>query len=187
MTALTIYPDTAPSNGTHYLEYADIQTQLEAIGVRFERWTAGFELPTNADQETVLQAYRQQIDRLNDEYGFQSADVIDMQPDHPDKTTLRQKFLSEHRHDDFEVRFFIEGCGLFSLHIDDRVYCILCEQGDLISVPAGTRHWFDMGQNPSFKCIRLFTTPEGWVANFTGSDIAGKFPTLDAYREALIQ
>jgi len=61
------------------------------------------------------------------------------------------------------------------------VYGVLCEAGDLISVPAGTRHWFDMGGAPDFQCIRLFTTPEGWVADYTGDDIARRFPRLEAF------
>lgn len=181
MSALTVYPENGPNRGNTFLELGAIQAQLKPLDVRFEHWTAGFELPNAADQDTILQAYRQQIDNLNQEYGFQSADVIGMQPNHPDKAALRQKFLSEHIHDDFEVRFFIEGRGLFTLHVDDKVYCILCEQGDLISVPAGTKHWFDMGENPDFRCIRLFTTPEGWVAKFTGSDISARFPSFDHY------
>ncbi|MEM7678491.1 MAG: cupin, partial [Myxococcota bacterium] len=56
---------------------------------------------------------------------------------------------------------------------------VLCERGDLIAVPDGTRHWFDMGSEPNFKCIRFFTNPEGWVAQFTGDDIAGKFPRFE--------
>jgi len=73
----------------------------------------------------------------------------------------------------------VDGQGQFYIHQNDKVYSVLCEQGDLISVPANTPHWFDMGPNPSFKCIRLFTTPEGWVANFTGSRIAQRFPRLE--------
>jgi len=56
---------------------------------------------------------------------------------------------------------------------------VLCEPGDLISVPAHTTHWFDMGARPDFKCIRFFTTPDGWVGRFTGSDIATRFPDFD--------
>jgi 1,2-dihydroxy-3-keto-5-methylthiopentene dioxygenase len=98
---------------------------------------------------------------------------------------MRLKFLNEHTHDDFEVRFFVDGSGLFYLHIDDKVYMVLCEQGDLISVPARTTHWFDMGVRPDFRCIRFFTVPEGWVGNFTGSDIANRFPDYDKHRAAL--
>ncbi|MBU2571560.1 MAG: cupin [Gammaproteobacteria bacterium] len=185
MSALTVYPDNDPTNGNTYLDFSDIQAQLEPLNIRFERWSAGFELTDDADQDVILQAYRQPIDRLQEEYGFQSVDVIGISPNHPEKEALRQKFLSEHIHDDFEVRFFIEGRGLFSLHVDDKVYCILCEQGDLISVPAGAKHWFDMGQNPNFRCIRLFTTPDGWVANFTGSNISEQFPSFDDYIQQL--
>src|SRR5690606_22918470 len=106
-------------------------------------------------------------------------DVISLNADHPDKDALRQKFLSEHTHSEDEVRFFVDGCGLFTLHIDARVYEVLCERGDLISVPAGVAHWFDMGPAPRFVAIRFFNNTEGWVARFTGSTIADRFSRLD--------
>jgi 1,2-dihydroxy-3-keto-5-methylthiopentene dioxygenase len=73
----------------------------------------------------------------------------------------------------------VRGHGLFVIHDDGKVYSILCEKDDLISVPANTRHWFDMGPNPNFTAIRLFNNPEGWVANFTGNDISDVFPLLE--------
>jgi 1,2-dihydroxy-3-keto-5-methylthiopentene dioxygenase len=91
---------------------------------------------------------------------------------------LRAKFLAEHTHDDDEVRFFVEGAGMFYLHADAHVHMVLCERNDLISVPAGMRHWFDMGADPHFTVIRLFTSPEGWVARFTGDSIATRFPAF---------
>ena len=130
---------------------------------------------------SVIAAYRESIDRLSARHGFQSVDVVGLGPDHPQKAELRAKFLNEHTHDEFEVRFFVEGRGIFYLHANDRVYIVLCEQGDLLSVPAGTRHWFDMGTHPSFRCIRLFTTPDGWIASFTGDPIAQRFPDFDQF------
>ena len=113
------------------------------------------------------------------ERGYVTVDVISLNSDHPQKAELRAKFLDEHRHAEDEVRFFVAGRGLFTLHIDDYVYAVLCEKNDLISVPAGTPHWFDMGEHPHFVAIRLFNNPEGWVANFTGEDIASRFPRLE--------
>jgi 1,2-dihydroxy-3-keto-5-methylthiopentene dioxygenase len=185
MSALTIYPEHQPQHGERYSDFAAIKNQLESIGVQFERWTASRPLSTDACQDTIIEAYKDSINRLKDQYSFQSVDVVSLNPDHPEKVQLRQKFLAEHIHEDFEVRFFIDGSGLFYLHVGDKVYAVLCEQGDLISVPANTTHWFDMGENPRFKCIRLFTTAEGWVAQFTGSDIAKSFPTFDQYVAAL--
>ena len=181
MSALTVYPENQPQTGKSFFELDQIQQQLASLGVRFERWQAGFPLPPDADQATVIKAYQEPIRYWQEQYDFKSIDVVSLHPQHPEKTALRKKFLSEHIHDDFESRFFIEGRGLFCLHANSKVYLVLCEQGDLINIPAGTPHWFDMGEAPHFKCIRLFTTPDGWVANFTGSKIASTFPTLDQY------
>nr|MBP7958713.1 acireductone dioxygenase [Thiopseudomonas sp.] len=105
--------------------------------------------------------------------------VISLDEKHPQKDELRAKFLDEHVHSEDEVRFFVAGRGLFSLHIDQHVYAVLCEKGALISVPAGSKHWFDMGEHPRFTALRLFNNPEGWVAQFSGDTIAQHFPTLD--------
>lgn len=179
MSMLNIYSEDAREIGRR-TRHAEIAAQLRAIGVAFERWEASRPLTPNATQEEVLAAYAEQVERLNAEHRFESVDVVSLRPDNPQRETLRAKFLDEHTHDDFEIRFFVEGRGVFYLHVGDKVYAVLCEQGDLISVPAGTRHWFDMGVAPDFKCIRFFTTPEGWVGAFTGSDIARRFPSFDA-------
>ena len=181
MSVLTVYPDHQPQHGERYTVFAAIQQQLDALGVQLERWTANWPLAADADPSSVLITYADSIADLMQQYDFQSVDVMRVTPEHPDKAALRQRFMTEHTHKDFEVRFFVEGCGLFYLHVAGKVYAVLCEQGDLISVPANTAHWFDMGENPQFACIRLFTAPDGWVADFTGSDIAKTFPTLDQY------
>jgi 1,2-dihydroxy-3-keto-5-methylthiopentene dioxygenase len=179
MSQLTIYPENAPQRPLRQYSNGDaIALELAKVGVKFERWQVKIDLADDTNNEDIITAYRQNIDQLIQESGYQTYDLIKMDPDHPQKTELRQKFLAEHIHADDEIRFFIQGKGLFILHIEDQVYELLCEQNDLINVPAGTRHWFDMGENPAFSCIRIFDTPEGWVANFTGSDIAEKFSRL---------
>ena len=179
MSQLTIYHENHPQ--TPIVEYNTgdaIAKELAKVGVRFERWIAQGTISEGATNEAIIAAYQSDIDRLVAETGYQTYDVISLDSNHPQKQELRQKFLAEHTHDDDEIRFFTHGKGLFTLHIQDKVYEVICEQNDLISVPAGTRHWFDMGENPDFTCIRLFDTPQGWVANFTGSDIADKFSRL---------
>lgn len=179
MSMLRVYRDDAPD--TPIAEYtlgADIALGLEEPEILFSRWNADRELPAEASSEAIIDAYRAQVDLLMTRYGFHSVDVINVTPTHPDKDALREKFLNEHTHSDYEVRFFVEGSGQFYIHAGEKVYVVLCEAGDLLSIPANMTHWFDMGPNPRFKCIRLFTSPEGWVAHFTGSDIAGRFAPL---------
>jgi 1,2-dihydroxy-3-keto-5-methylthiopentene dioxygenase len=181
MSRLRIFAEGHPDQPSlETSEHARIAAELGKVGVRFERWEAAADIQPGAAPEAVIAAYRQDIDRLMSSEGYQAVDVISLDPDHPDKAQLRQKFLNEHTHAEDEVRFFVAGRGLFTLHIEDNVYEVLCVQGDLIGVPDGTRHWFDMSDQPHFVAIRLFTNKEGWVANFTGSDIAAQFPRLDA-------
>ncbi|HEY0720822.1 MAG TPA: acireductone dioxygenase [Gammaproteobacteria bacterium] len=181
MSRLAIYNEQGTRLGDVLTEHKLIAAQLQPLGVRFERWQSSQTFSKGAQQEEVLAVYGEQVRRLSNEYGFQSMDVVSVQPDNPKRDELRAKFLAEHMHSDFEVRFFVAGAGLFYLHVADKVYLVLCEQGDLISVPANVRHWFDMGKIPDFKCIRLFVIADGWVAQFTGSDIAQLFPDFDEF------
>ena len=162
-----------------FADHAQIAHELGKVGVRFERWEASQPIAPGAAPEAVIDAYRGDIERLQREHGYKAVDVISLSADHPQKEALRQKFLNEHTHSEDEVRFFVAGEGLFTLHLGERVYEVLCCQGDLIGVPDHTRHWFDMGPNPGFVAIRLFTNPEGWVAQFTGDEIAQRFPRLE--------
>lgn len=174
MSYLRVAPEAAPETPT--FESGDpvvIARILSDQGIGFERW------PLSTAQEAApLRAYAPMIARLQAEFGYQSADVVSIGPDHPEKTMLRQTFLSEHTHDEDEVRFFVEGRGLFALHLGDAVYELFCQAGDLIRVPAHTRHWFDMGAEPNFTAIRLFSRPDGWLANVTGEAIAERFSRL---------
>ena len=180
MSQLTVYAEADADKPILVTEDVEvIKSKLGAVGIRLERWQADRELDNDADEDTIIAAYRSEIDRLVAERGYQTYDVISMNPEHPEKDAFRKKFLEEHTHSDDEVRFFVRGQGLFVIHADERVYSMLCEKDDLISVPAATRHWFDMGPNPAFTAIRLFNDPAGWVANFTGDPIASRFPLLE--------
>ncbi|MEC5319625.1 acireductone dioxygenase [Brenneria populi subsp. brevivirga] len=179
MSALTIFSDSDARQPIWQSRDAQaIRRQLDAIGVRFERWQANQPLSASPDSAEVLAAYRHEIDRLVAEKGYQSVDVISIRADNPQRAELRTKFLSEHTHNEDEVRFFVEGAGLFCLHLQGKIFQILCEKNDLLSVPAGTAHWFDMGPEPHFTAIRLFDNPEGWIAHFTGDKIAEAYPKL---------
>jgi 1,2-dihydroxy-3-keto-5-methylthiopentene dioxygenase len=178
MSRLTIYHDDAPQ--TKLLDITQsrlIAETLRPVGIRFERWEAPVVPPVDAEPEAVLEAYRPYLDGLIGETGAGSADVIRINANTPNLPALRDKFLSEHTHSEDEVRFFVHGQGAFVLHIDGKVYSILCTQGDLISVPAGIPHWFDAGLSPDVVALRIFTDTTGWIAHYTGDEIARRFPT----------
>jgi 1,2-dihydroxy-3-keto-5-methylthiopentene dioxygenase len=160
-----IYEDT---NHNH------IKLELKKRNIHFELWET-IDLKTGTKDETILEQYRDEIERIKKLGSYQTVDIISLKPNHPDKLALRKKFLSEHRHSEDEVRFFVDGSGLFFLHIKNEILEVLCERGDLISVPKNTKHWFDMGENPFFTAIRFFNNPDGWLAKYTGSTISENY------------
>lgn len=149
-------------------DFSTIRRQLSAVGMRFERWQSRIRNHYRDRQRSHLAAYQAEIDKLVTAESYQTWDAVSMHPDHPQKEAFRNKFLAKHTHSEDEKRFFVRGHGLFTVHVDDRVFALLCEKDDMISVPANTRHWFDMCPNSVFTAIRLFNNPEGWAANFTG-------------------
>jgi 1,2-dihydroxy-3-keto-5-methylthiopentene dioxygenase len=180
MTLLRIYAESNPIEYRQFTDFGEIAANLKEVGILFERWKADHLLSKDATQEEILAAYAQPVHKLMADRGFLTADVISVHPETPNHPELRKKFLDEHTHSENEARFFVEGCGLFYIHTRKKIYTVLCERNDFIDVPARTPHWFDMGAKPLLKVIRTFTTPEGWVAEFTGSGIASRFPRFEA-------
>ena len=188
MTRLLVSPDT---NAADILvdtdKPAEIAAALDAVGVSFEQWAVRDALAVHASDTDVLAAYADDISRVRAAHGYETVDVVRLRrADQSDDEWAsmakgaREKFLAEHTHADDEVRFFVEGRGAFYLRLDGKIHVVVCERGDLLGVPAGTRHWFDMGTNPEFTALRFFRDPEGWVGNFTGDEIATRYPTFDS-------
>jgi 1,2-dihydroxy-3-keto-5-methylthiopentene dioxygenase len=176
MTTLAVYPESGAETALETTrDHARIAQLLAGIDVAFERRAAQADLPADADAETVLEAYKDFVAELERKGGFSSVDVLRLKPGHPERKALRSKFLSEHTHDDDEVRYFVEGGATFFLRGKGQVFSLYCERGDLINVPAGAKHWFDTGERPDFTILRFFITPEGWQAKYTGDSIAEKF------------
>jgi 1,2-dihydroxy-3-keto-5-methylthiopentene dioxygenase len=162
-----------------------IGTELATRAIVFDRWPIAPDVDVHRPPEQILAEYADRVEALNSDGRYRYIDVAALQPDdnHPDwhdtATAARSKFLAEHRHAEDEVRFFVAGRGCFYLHLEPEVLAVVCEGGDLLSVPAGTRHWFDMGARPDFVAIRFFEQEDGWIGDFTGDAIGERFPTLD--------
>lgn len=164
-------PDTPNKVLTHF---DDIASTLAEHGVRFERWQPS-PIEKGASEAEMIAAYQPQIDAL----GYACVELMNVTSAHPQAAEMRAQFLDERRYSEDDARFFIAGQGLFSLHVGDYVYGVRCEKNDLLVIPAGQAHWFDMGENPHFVALRLFNTAQGAVPALTGDAIASVFPGLD--------
>ena len=184
MTEMYLYEASAESQPLITTDATAITKHLHSFGVVFEQWSTPApvldDIELDARTPHILETFKTEISRIQKEGGYSTVDVVSLSNDHPKKTALREMFIKEHTHSEDEVRFFVSGSGLFVFHFAPTVILLKTQAGDFISVPKNTHHWFDMGSEPNFTCIRFFSNQEGWVANYTGSEISAKFPTLDA-------
>ncbi|MES2527634.1 MAG: cupin [Bdellovibrionota bacterium] len=163
--------------GKEISQPAEIKKFMNDRGIIFEQWKASQRLNDTDSQETILKAYEHELGPYMKKNGYINADVINVHKDTPNIEAIRAKFLSEHTHAEDEVRFFVDGEGEFFFHLKDRneVFSLLCQKGDFISVPKGYTHWFDLAPKYHVKAIRVFMTPEGWVANYTQSGVEKRY------------
>jgi 1,2-dihydroxy-3-keto-5-methylthiopentene dioxygenase len=163
---------TIADENTKLTDEHEIRECLKSYVIDYERWTPSHELPADASADEVLRAYAKEIDDLKVRGGYVTADVIDVTPETPGLEEMLAKFDREHWHDEDEVRFVIAGHGLFHIHGDDgQVISIEVGPGDLIRVPRGTRHWFNLCADRRIRAIRLFQDVTGWTPHYTGSEV----------------
>jgi 1,2-dihydroxy-3-keto-5-methylthiopentene dioxygenase len=157
----------------------EVTEYLATLGIDYERWPLAERAAANAPPDAVLAAYAPEIDQLKARGGYVTADVIDVTAATPNLEAMLAKFSTEHWHDEDEVRFIIRGRGLFHIHPrEGAVIAIEVEAGDLIRVPPGTWHWFDLCADRDIRAIRLFQDKGGWTPHYTNSGTDKGFQPL---------
>ena len=172
MAVLTIPSDKQVINNPK-----TIRDYLNKRGVFFDQWTCDVNFSAEASEKEILDAYASSLQPFMKQGNYTTADVISIHSNTENYVAIRSKFLAEHTHTEDEIRFFVDGEGLFWFHLDgEEVFNVLCQKGDLISVPAGVKHWFDAGEkNPLVKAIRIFMDTSGWVPHYTESKIEQQY------------
>ena len=150
----------------------------------YERWEidklhspSGALAEGESEQERVLRVFAPEIERLMKEGGYQSADVIAIEPTSPNLEAMLSKFDKEHLHREDEVRFVVDGRGVFTVHTEEDVtYDVEVHPGDLLVVPIDTWHWFTLCEDRRIKCIRVFESREGWTPHYRDAASAPSAP-----------
>jgi 1,2-dihydroxy-3-keto-5-methylthiopentene dioxygenase len=135
----------------------------EAVGV--EELLANDVYYTRLDTDPAR--YQVPIDQLKAERGYVEQDEVQLSPSTPNLDAICAKFVDEHFHDDDEVRFVLEGEGIFDIRSkDDRWMRVVVERGDLIVVPANRHHRFLLTESKHIHCVRLFKDSSGWTPHY---------------------
>lgn len=154
----------------------DVREYLAGIGIEYERWELLPAIDKNSSSEAILQAYAEQIERVKEKGGYAKVDVINVNSSTPGLDAMLAKFSTEHWHDEEEVRFIVYGRGVYHVHPEGRPVARLeVEAGDMIRVPRGALHWFDLCTEREIKAIRFFQDPAGWTPYYTHSAVEKQY------------
>ena len=168
-----------PDKKARFTEISEIANHLTSIGIDYERWDNIGEIGPEATDDEILDFYSAEIEVLKAIGGYLTADVINIVPTTPGLDAMLDKFNKEHWHDEDEVRFIVKGHGLFHIAPENGdVVSIEMEAGDLIRVPRGTHHWFDLCGDRTVRAIRLFQDVSGWTPQYTGSGTDANYQPL---------
>jgi 1,2-dihydroxy-3-keto-5-methylthiopentene dioxygenase len=165
-------------NGQVITDLAAIAAHLAPLNVELHRWPVGDDPALQAllaqdslsdsEKETVLGALDHYFRQLQAEQGYQNRDLIVLNPDIPNLEAMLAKFDKVHTHADNEIRYIIDGEGIFGFVLpDDSQVELTVEAQEYINVPAGTEHWFVLTEARRIKAVRYFAGTEGWVPEYT--------------------
>jgi 1,2-dihydroxy-3-keto-5-methylthiopentene dioxygenase len=168
-----------PDENREIREPVEIKAFLNQYGINFEQWDVEGRIGADATNEEILAAYAPEIERLKKDHGFVTADVINVTPQTPGVDEMLAKFDKEHLHTEDEVRFTVKGSGVFHINPENApVFSITVESGDLISVPNGTHHWFNLCSDKTIRCIRLFEDMSGWTPHYMDKPVHENYAPL---------
>ena len=168
---------TVPDKNLVLSEEKEIADYLATIDIDYERWENEKNVSADASADEILEAYADEIEKMKAKGGYQTADVINIIPETPNLEPMLEKFRPEHWHDEDEVRFIVKGCGIFHIAPENGgdVTAVKMTEGDMIRVPRGTRHWFDLDESRTVRAIRLFQDVSGWTPHYTESGREKKY------------
>ncbi|MGZ7041191.1 MAG: 1,2-dihydroxy-3-keto-5-methylthiopentene dioxygenase [Thermoanaerobaculia bacterium] len=133
--------------------------QLRQFGVEHQRIPVG--------------ARTSELARIKKEHGYRDEDEVSLSNDTPNLEAICAKFDKEHYHTLDEVRFVVEGEGIFDVrNKSDQWVRIFVEEGDLIIIPANTYHRFMLTPAKKIRCARLFLNHEGWTPLYREATVA---------------
>jgi 1,2-dihydroxy-3-keto-5-methylthiopentene dioxygenase len=170
---------TVPAEARRITDSGEITAFLAGHGIEYSVWPLEDRVDPAAPAGEILAAYDPEIEELKRRGGFVTADVVDIYPDTPNLDVMLQKFNKEHTHTEDEVRFILQGRGVFHINPGDKpVFAIEVWAGDMISVPLGTRHWFDLCTDRRIRAIRLFQDTSGWTPHYLEDGVHADFEPL---------
>jgi 1,2-dihydroxy-3-keto-5-methylthiopentene dioxygenase len=171
-----------PAQDRRITDADKINAFLNPFGIFYEHWGVEGRIREDATDQQILEAYASEIERVKKAGAYTTVDVINVTPETPGLDALCDRFNKEHIHTEDEVRFCVKGRGLFHIHPAGTegapVFSVELDAGDMINVPKGTQHWFDLCKERNIKAIRFFQDKSGWTPHYVDNGVHTEYAPL---------
>jgi len=127
---------------------------------------------SDPEKDEVLLGLEYRFDQLKKEQGYRSRDLVVLHNKVPGIEEMLAKFDKLHYHTDEEVRYIIDGTGIFGFSIARDKFEVHVKQGDFISIPQNTHHWFALDKSRRIKAVRYFKDNSGWTPVYVEEKLA---------------
>ncbi|MCC5638504.1 acireductone dioxygenase [Nostoc sp. CHAB 5844] len=169
-------------DGTVESDLTQIVRELAPIGVHLKHYDPGTSLlfATLLEQDVLTALEKNYIVELHNsvfEFIQQEndswCDLLNVHPGVPNLQMLLDTYSRYHTHTAAEPLYVLAGEMIFGfVRLDGSQVQLLVQSQDYISIPTGVEHWCSLTASLSFKAVRYFTSADGWVPNYTGTQLS---------------
>jgi 1,2-dihydroxy-3-keto-5-methylthiopentene dioxygenase len=169
-------------DGTIENDLDEIVRELALLGIQLRHYDPGTSLlfPNLIDQDVVTSSEKLYILELHNsvfefilqENGSLWCDLLNVHPGSPNLQALIATYSRYHTHTTAEPIYILAGEMIYGfVRADGSQIQLLVHAQDYLYIPAGVEHWCSPSVSLHFKAVRYFATVEGWVPNYTGTQL----------------
>lgn len=180
MTHLCVYHQSNRLQPIRLLNHqADIARELEELGAGYQCWDATVPVTAVSSENEIVAACQAGLGLLEpNAIVYTEAFALDEQSSAEQHAVVRKQLAREQVSSQPQSWLVAAGRGMLCLHHEDHVYALVCERGDLLSIPAGIAYWFDAGEQPRFVALRVSAEPLAGEVVYTDENAAASYPPL---------
>jgi 1,2-dihydroxy-3-keto-5-methylthiopentene dioxygenase len=161
-------------------EPSDVKKFLALRGIHYDHWPVpensneycAKETLSDEEKERLLMTVNERFEYLKREHGYTTRDLVVLHPAVPGIEAMLAKFDKVHYHTDEEVRYIVDGSGVFGFSLNGEKFLVKVFKSDYIYVPRNTHHWFTLDEKKRIKAVRYFVDMSGWVPNYIEGEVA---------------
>ncbi|AFY48685.1 hypothetical protein Nos7524_2868 [Nostoc sp. PCC 7524] len=170
-------------DGTIESDLSEIVRELAPLGIYVKHYDPGTsllfpellrqEIFTDAEKCYVVDLHNSVFEFLQQENGYLWSDLWNLHPGLPNLDILITTYSKYHTHTAPESLYVLAGEIIFGFVKPDGSHVqLLLQSQDYLHIPTAVEHWCSPTALLHCKAVRYFTTADGWVPSYTGTQLS---------------